>query len=215
MSMASGQTQPFLSFLGRWHGLLVHQRRVRVLAGLLGSWIPASSRVLDIGCGDGAIGRLIAEGHPGVSVQGVEFSARSGCRIPCSAFDGSTLPFTADSFDVCMLTDVLHHTTDLRALLREAARASRRYVLIKDHARENALDGITLRVMDWVGNRPHGVQLTYGYQSRAQWQEHFAACGLREVDFTSCVPLYTVPFSWVFGRKLHFVSLLEKIAPPA
>jgi len=209
--MPAEKTLPVLSLLRRGHGVLVHRRRVRVLAALLGSWIPPNSRVLDIGCGDGAIGRLIAEHRPDIAIQGAEFSARPGCRIPCSAFDGSALPFAPGTFDVCLLTDVLHHTPDVRALLREAARASRRYVLVKDHARESAMDGIILRLMDWVGNRPHGVRLPYNYQSRAQWQEHFAACALREVNCTSRIPLYPPPFSWIFGRGLHFVALLEKL----
>jgi len=213
--MPSGETPRLLSLLGQWHGVLVGQRRARVLGEMLGARIPASSRVLDVGCGDGAISLLLAAGNPGVSVEGVEYSMRPGCKIPCTEFDGRKLPFAASSFDLCVLVDVLHHTTDLRAVLGEAARVSRRYVLIKDHTRESAIEGLTLRVMDWVGNRPHGVGLTYNYQSRAQWEGHFAACGLREVSFTSAVPLYPPPLSWIAGRKLHFISLLEKTPLPA
>jgi len=56
--------------------------------------------------------------------------------------------------------DVLHHTQDPAVLLREAVRVSRSFVLLKDHLDENILDDVTLRLMDWVGNRPHGVVLT-------------------------------------------------------
>jgi hypothetical protein len=95
-------------------------------------------------------------------------------------------------------------------LLREAARVSNSLVLLKDHLGENFLDDATLRLMDWVGNRPHGVVLTYNYQSRKQWAEHFSNCGLTEVSWTTKVPLYPGPFSLVVGRGLHFVSLLKK-----
>lgn len=213
--MPSGETPRFLSLLGQWHDALVFQRRVQVLGRMLGAWIPPSSHVLDVGCGDGTIGLLLTSCNLGVAVEGVEFSARPGCKIPCTEFDGRTLPFASGSFDVCVLVDVLHHTTEPRVLLREVARVSRRCVLIKDHLRENAIDGLTLGLMDWLGNRPHGVVLTYNYQSRAQWNEHFAACGLSELKFTSQVPLYPPPVSWVAGRGLHFISLLEKLPPPA
>ncbi len=93
-----------------------------------------------------------------------------------------------------MFVDVLHHASEIdgpgaesrkadrsRArssgitrLLSEAARVSRRYVLIKDHVSESALDFKTLQFMDWVGNRPHGVVLPYHYQSRQQWEQYFA-----------------------------------------
>jgi len=69
---------------------------------------------------------------------------------------------------------------------------------------------VTLRFMDWVGNRPHGVVLTYNYQSRRQWAEYFSRCGLAETTWTTRVPLYPLPVSLVAGRGLHFVSLLRK-----
>ncbi|HXR10496.1 MAG TPA: class I SAM-dependent methyltransferase [Candidatus Acidoferrales bacterium] len=212
--MAPARTSPLMLLLRRWHSALVHQRRVRVLAEMLAERIPPGSTVLDIGCGDGTIGQLISQCKPGLAMQGAEVAPRPGCKIPCEAFDGATLPFPGDSFDVCLLVDVLHHTTDVAALLREAARVSRRFVLLKDHASENSFDAATLGLMDWVGNRPHGVGLTYNYQSRSQWKQHFAACHLREVSCTFEIPLYPAPFSWIAGRKLHFISALEKISRP-
>ncbi len=177
---------------------------------MLAAQIPAGASVLDIGCGDGTIGSLIAQLRPDISIQGVEFMVRPGCRIACRAFDGNSLPFQDGSFDVCLFVDVLHHTQDPSALLREAARVSRSFVLIKDHLDENAIDNLTLRFMDWVGNRPHGVVLTFNYQSRREWCEHFLKCGLAEATWTTKVPLYPPPASFVVGRGLHFVSLLQK-----
>ncbi len=182
-----------------------------MLAELLAAQIPQGASVLDIGCGDGTIGSLIAHLRPDVSIQGVEFLVRPGCKIECHAFDGSKLPFPDASFDVCLFVDVLHHTQDPTILLREAARVSRSFVLLKDHLDENFLDDATLRFMDWVGNRPYGVVLTYNYQSRKQWAEHFSGCGLTEASWNTRVPLYPAPFSLLVGRGLHFVSLLKKV----
>jgi SAM-dependent methyltransferase len=202
-----------LSAVKRTHQALVHQRRVRVLAAALAARLPPSAAVLDIGCGDGTIASLIAQARPDISIAGVDVLVRPDCRIKCSPFDGSTLPFSANSFDVCMLVDVLHHTTNVRVLLREAARVARTNVLLKDHLSENLLEHLTLRFMDWVGNRPHGVVLPYNYQSLAQWSAHFAACGLETATFTTQLPLYPAPLSAVAGRHLHFIALLQKVAP--
>ena len=204
------QTSWPLAWIGRWHHAFVFQRRTQVLADLLARQIPQRASVLDIGCGDGTIASLIAQLRPDISLQGVEFMARPDCKIPCVAYDGVALPFPAASFDVCMFVDVLHHTQNVAALLAEACRVSRAHVLIKDHLNENALDDATLRLMDWVGNRPHGVSLTYNYQSRKQWLEHFSGCGLHELTWTTDVPLYSPPISFIAGRRLHFVSLLRK-----
>jgi SAM-dependent methyltransferase len=199
-----------LSWIARWHHAFVFQRRTRVLAEMLAAQIPSNASVLDIGCGDGTIGNLIKLSRPDVAIQGVEFLVRPGCKIECRAFDGASLPFPNASFDVCLFVDVLHHTQDPAILLREAARVSRSLILLKDHLDEGFLDDATLRFMDWVGNRPHGVALTYNYQSRQQWQALFQNCGLATVSWTTKVPLYPQPFHLFVGRGLHFVALLKK-----
>jgi hypothetical protein len=65
--------------------------------------------------------------------------------------------------------------------------------------------------MDWIGNRPHGVVLPNNYQSRSQWDIYFADAHLSLRAWEDQVPLYPFPFSTIFGGKLHFVALLEKI----
>jgi SAM-dependent methyltransferase len=199
-----------LSWISRWHHAFVFERRTRVLAEMLAPQIPQRASVLDIGCGDGTIGSLIAQLRPDISIQGVEFLVRPACKIACHRFDGSSLPFPDGSLDVCLFVDVLHHTQDPAVLLREAVRVSRSFVLLKDHLDENVLDDVTLRLMDWVGNRPHGVVLTYNYQSRKEWVGHFSRWGLEEASWTTRVPLYPPPFNLLVGRGLHFVSLLRK-----
>src|SRR5271157_2417043 len=199
------------SVLQAAHARMVFGRRVRVLAECLSARIPQGSGVLDIGCGDGTIGSLLAERGTEISIEGVEFAPRPPCRVPCRPFDGGKLPFADGSFDVCLFVDVLHHTDDPSILLREAHRVTRRFVLIKDHLSERWFDCKTLQFMDWVGNRPHGVRLPYNYLSRKEWQASFAKCGLSIAQWTTKVPLYPFPFSLLVGRGLHFVALLEKV----
>jgi SAM-dependent methyltransferase len=208
--MQTAQTSWPLTWIKQWHYAFVFQRRTLILAELLAGQLPQEASVLDVGCGDGMIGSLIQQQRPDISIQGVESRARPACKINCTVFDGMTLPFPDSSFDVCLFVDVLHHTNDPLVLLREAARVSRSFVLIKDHLNENLLDEVTLRLMDWIGNRPHGVVLTYNYQSRRQWTSYFANCGLVETNWTTKVPLYPAPRSWLVGRGLHFVALLKK-----
>jgi len=205
---SSPQSWP-LSWLARSHRALVFGRRARVLADALAPLIPSGARsVLDIGCGDGTIANLLAQRRPDLAIQGVEITPRPTCRIECRPFNGSQLPFLDRSFDVCLFVDVLHHTSDVTQLLRDAARVSRSSVVLKDHLSETSFDHATLRAMDWVGNRPHGVALTYNYQSLGQWQQHFASCGLQATQLSTALPLYPFPFSLLFGRNLHFVAQL-------
>jgi len=201
-----------VSLVGRWHQSLVFGRRARVLSETLAAEIPGNSSVLDIGCGDGSIASLIQSAVPGVQITGIETSQRPACRIPCHPFDGTHIPFPDRAFDICMFVDVLHHTNSLREILAEAARVSRRFILIKDHLCENAFDFRTLQFMDWVGNRAHGVVLPYNYQSKAQWLTLFEDSGLTVRSWNRALRLYPAPFNLVFGRNLHFSALLEKVA---
>ena len=209
--MDSSRKSWVLSRVARSHQSLVVGRRVRVLAHLLAAKVPGNSSVLDIGCGDGTVGSLIQSAVPSVQIQGIEIAERPACRIPCGSFDGLHIPFPDATFDVCMFVDVLHHTNDIRQVLAEASRVSRRFLLIKDHRSESPLDFYTLKFMDWIGNRPHGVVLPNNYQSRSQWDIYFADAHLSLRAWEDQVPLYPFPFSTIFGGKLHFVALLEKI----
>ena len=64
--------------------------------------------------------------------------------------------------------------------------------------------------MDWVGNAPHGVTLPYNYLSEAEWLSVYAQSGLETETIRTDVPLYPMPLSWVFGRRLHFIARLQK-----
>jgi ubiquinone/menaquinone biosynthesis C-methylase UbiE len=201
-----------LSLIKHVHRRAVFNRRVRVLAESLAAEIPPGASVLDIGCGDGTIAELIKRHAPTISIRGIEFAPRPACRIECAAFDGITIPHPSQSFDVCLFVDVLHHVHNIEGLLSEACRVGRRFVLIKDHLAENKLDFKILQFMDWVGNRPHGVVLPYNYQSRAQWMQYFTNAALSIRDWQDVFALYPFPWSALFGRKLHFITLLEKTA---
>ncbi|ARU02933.1 class I SAM-dependent methyltransferase [Yoonia vestfoldensis] len=194
--------------LGRVHDRLVFNRRVRVLVDQIGALVPAAAQMLDVGTGDGQIARMIGEKQAGAQVQGIDVMLRAKTHIPVTLFDGTTIPFADNSVDVVTFVDVLHHTADPQRLISEAARIARHAVIIKDHLSENWLDHATLRLMDWVGNAPHGVVLPYNYAPRQDWDRWFATAGLATDVFDSAIPLYPTPASWVFGRQLHFIARL-------
>ena len=195
-----------MSVLGRVHDRVVYGRRVRVLSERLAALCPRDASVLDVGCGDGLITRLVGERRPDLRLQGMDVMERPQPHVPVSLFDGRVIPFPDGAFDTVMMVDVLHHTEDPAALLAEAARVARRTVLLKDHTRDGWLAGPTLRLMDWVGNAPHGVVLPYNYWTEARWREAFRSLGLDVLAWEADLPLYPAPASWLFGRSLHFLA---------
>ncbi len=197
------------------HSRLVHSRRISVLANAISSLIPPGKKLLDVGCGDGRLDALLKASVTNLEVEGVETLARPACAVPCRLFNGIHLPFADNSFDGCMFVDVLHHTTEPEKILRDACRVSRDFILIKDHLSANQFDHATLRFMDWVGNRSHGVTLPYNYLTQPAWDRLFQSVGLQPAKTLQNLPLYPFPFSLLFGRKLHFIVLLKKLPIPA
>lgn len=197
-----------MSLLGSLHERTVYGRRVRVLSERLAALCPPGASVLDVGCGDGLITRLVGELRTDLCLQGMDVMERPHRHVPVALFDGRVIPFPDGAFDTVMMVDVLHHTDDPAVLLAEAARVARRTVLLKDHTRDGWLAGPTLRLMDWVGNAPHGVVLPYNYWTEAQWRGAFRSLGLGVLAWEADLSLYPAPVSWLFGRSLHFLASL-------
>ncbi len=191
------------------HRGLIGPRRARVLSRhLLDAVPPECGSILDVGCGDGAIGRLMLLENPRLRVTGVEVHERPGCRIPVQRYDGHRLPLDDVSRDVVMLVDVLHHADDPAQLLAEAVRVARRAVIVKDHVREGVLAAGTLRFMNSVGNHARGVPMRYDYWTRAQWTELFRDLPVEVEHYRGALGLYAWPMSPVFDRSLLGVARL-------
>jgi len=196
--------------LGGIHGRHVYDRRTRILARAVARLLPPNSRVLDVGSGDGTIASMVMQLGVNITIEGIDTLVRPSTQIPVVGFDGMRLPFEDGSFDAVTFVDVLHHTEDPMILLREAARVSRRFIVIKDHRRDGLLAQPTLHFMDWVGNAKHGVVIPANYWPERCWREAFNAIGTTVTSWSTSVSLYPFWASWVFGRRLHFVARLEK-----
>jgi SAM-dependent methyltransferase len=199
-----------MSLLDQVHETRVRGRRVDRLVAHVAPLLPADGRVLDVGCGDGRIARALLQLRGDVSLRGLDVLVRPETAIPVARFDGRTFPYDAGAFDAVLFVDVLHHAEDGLALLREAARVASRAVILKDHCADGLLAVPTLRFMDEIGNRRHGVASPGNYWPEARWRAAFDALGLVVETWLPRLRLYPWPASLVFDRRLHFVARLAK-----
>jgi SAM-dependent methyltransferase len=82
---------------------------------------PPGSRVIEIGGGTGWQARVLAE--LGYRVDSVDIHHPHGeSHFPVQLYDGCTLPFPDNSFDVVFSSNVLEHVTELDGLLRQMIR---------------------------------------------------------------------------------------------
>lgn len=195
-----------MSLVGGLHASLVFRRRIRVLAGHIAPLLPRGASVLDVGCGDGLLGRTILDRRPDLALTGVDVLVRPETHLPVQRFDGFTLPQADASADVVLFVDVLHHADDPMRLLTEAARVARQAIVIKDHIQAGWLDRQTLRLMDWTGNAAHGVALPYNYWTAKEWTLALQRIGAAIESWNTQLGLYPWPASALFDRSLHFVA---------
>lgn len=181
----------------------------RVLADALSEALPAEARtVLDVGCGDGAIARLIQERRPELLFIGVDTIAQPKRHIPVTVYDGKRLPFVDAAFDVVMFVDLLRRTDDPSVLLREAKRVARDSLVLKDHASDGALSRSLLRLIDRVGDLRRGGRRPSNRWTSAQWRAVFQSLGLTPRGDRRALGLHPLLNTRAFERALYFVSRL-------
>ena len=109
-------------------------------------------QILDLGAGEGYVGACLHEaGHGQVALADVVDMNRTS--LPHITFDGQSLPFEDDSFDVTFLYFVLHHASDPVRVVEEALRVSTGGVIIVESTVSSTLQRRSLRVVDQVANR--------------------------------------------------------------
>lgn len=197
-------------FTKELHNRMIYNRRMTRLTELLSFSLTDSHNILDLGCGDGKIDSLILNRRNDISIQGIDVLVRPNTFISVKEYDGKHIPYDDAAFDTVMSIDVLHHTDEPLAVLREMTRVSGKYIIIKDHIRTGFWTYFKLRMMDYVGNSHYNVRLPYNYQTTEQWNNMFENCGLKVIKYQTKLQLYTGVFHIFFDRDLHFLATLEK-----
>lgn len=98
---------------------------------LIARWIPERARVLDLGCGDGALLELLQR-ERGCTGYGVEIAdanvlacIKRGVNVIQLNLDEGLPMFGDDSFDVVLQVDTLQHLRNAETMLAETARVGR------------------------------------------------------------------------------------------
>lgn len=150
-----------------------HSNIIEAIVEKLLFMIPNGSKVLDVGCGDGLLASRLKIELTGLNIKGVDTVQQKKNFIPVELFDGRTLPYPKNSFDVVLLMDVLHHARDPVMLLKECMRVSRKSVIIKDHTWWEPIGLGFLYLSDYISNKPKGVDLPMNFIHRNKWIELF------------------------------------------
>jgi ubiquinone/menaquinone biosynthesis C-methylase UbiE len=141
---------------------------------LLAPYIRDGKTLLDFGCGDLSLSKLLHTEVPKLAITGVDV-VDSRARVNGVAFtlyDGKTLPFRDHAFDVAISYHVFHHTSDPRAAFGELARVTKKTLLIVEPVYRNRLDLFFMKFADRVGNGWRGIAIPmpFTFQMEATWR---------------------------------------------
>ncbi len=95
---------------------------------------PSIQRVLDVGCNHGSVEAMFQQQYPdqvkSTQIDGIDIASEAieqarQLQLPnCNyqSYDGCTIPFDDNSFDLVVLIEVIEHVVDKQALFREISR---------------------------------------------------------------------------------------------
>jgi SAM-dependent methyltransferase len=178
--------------------------RFKYLTNLLIPHLKNVTEVLDVGSGDGNLIKYLQSELNTVKFTAIDTYIQPNAVIPIKKYDGKSFPFDNNSFDCVMFNDVLHHTTDPKHIFEEACRVSRKYILLKDHYWKWSWDRFLLKVGDYMGNKPYGIDLPNNFFSIREWAALFNANCLR-VEY-----LYAWRYNVLDIGKQIFLRLKKK-----
>ena len=156
--------------------LYLGTKRRRDILEKISPLLKKSDNILDIGTGIGDVcNELIKIGHTITPVDVKNSSLFE--NIKPVIYSGERLPFEDKKFDVSLLLTVLHHIKDPVAALKEAARVSKRVIVMED-TYDNALQKYITFAMDSATNleffgHPHTNK------TKSEWEKIFDELGLK------------------------------------
>ncbi len=159
------------------------RKRAGGVVAIFAGWFEQPGTWLDVG---GSWGFCAAElKQRGFDAWVVDVVRPAVQAVPVLVYPGDRLPFEDASWDVVSMITMLHHVPEPAALVREAARVSKKYVLLAED-----LDGFGGRF--WTVLRDMVFNLEFighpkQFRKEKEWPVFFAEQGLKLVRFEKVI----------------------------
>lgn len=137
--------------------------------------------VLDIGAAEGWTGDMIRKDGPRRDIHLLDIQNFNQTDLPLTLYDGHTFPFKDNSFDTSLLLLILHHCADPDKVLSEAARVTRKRLIITESVYNSQPGRAMLFMADNVVNGLRtNAKMAKGLKFRTpgQWERCFLQQGL-------------------------------------
>lgn len=184
----------------------IYQRAAQTMCKECEDFIRKDSKILDLGCGSGFVSSTI-KNYFKAEIFGIDIEdLRTVKEFPFQIFDGRTLPFKENSFDVVFISYVLHHTKNQKDLIAEAKRVTKDKIIIY----EDLPEGISGK----LGNLLHQITSKFifssqdkdlNFKTEQSWGEFFGELKLKIIFKKRAKTLFNV-----FYPRKAILFVLEK-----
>jgi SAM-dependent methyltransferase len=158
--------------------------RENEIGGKLAAHLVTGMRVLDLGSGTGRISSWLVRrvGIRPTLADVVEYENRVSDFPFIRMTDPLRVPADDGAFDAVIMLFVLHHMErweEQERLVAEAARVTRRRLLVIEDTPTSRVDRWFNVAWDWALNLRHGVSTPFTFRSPQQWRTVFERTGLQ------------------------------------
>jgi SAM-dependent methyltransferase len=168
--------------VGKYAGRLVShglRNRSERIFSYIQPFIGEGDSVLDLGCGDGKVGELVAlRKKSDVVLMDVVDYNKTG--LPLVLYDGRKVDCPDRSFDHVLLLTVLHHSDDPIAVMEEALRVADKSVIIIESVYFNGPHKQVNKFFDWFYNRVLNnpkINVPFNFLTPTAWIKLFEKLG--------------------------------------
>lgn len=177
------------AFLKRWSVFLqkllclINNNRTENIANLVLPFIEKEERVLDLGAGDGKIAEYIKKKKGKVDINLLDVTDRHNeTNLKMHVYEGGKIPFKDDFFDSVLIIFVLHHASKPLKTLKDAARVSKRKIIIVGDIADNWLEMLLTKAWDIIVNSIIGRNWgKLEFRSDKEWKMAFKDLDLKIV----------------------------------
>lgn len=174
--------------------------RFRILLKAYQNWIKNGDRIIDVGCGNGVITKLVKD-YFQADITACDINNYLIYDLPFINIKESKLNLLRKKFDIAMLNDVLHHIPkrDQEKLLLDCLKITNKVLIFEA---EPTLFG---KVADIILNKHHynSLDVPLSFRKINEWQDMFKKLHLKS-DFIKLKRPFWYPFS-------HIAFFIEKI----
>lgn len=155
---------------------IIRKRTIRMVDAF-NDFIVQGKKVLDIGAGGGWIAKEIKR-RKAVDITLLDIIDFNRTSLKYILYDGKSIPFLDNDFDISFLIFTLHHCSVPQRILKEAKRVTKDKIIIIEDIPTSWFNKAFLCFWDVLTNlpslvKPPGENIFFNFKTPSEWQKVF------------------------------------------